>query len=263
MHRQMGHLSKARAPLRFQGLDHTFKMGDRMRVAICDDEAVQQQILRKYLEEWAQIKGETLETAVFNSGESFLFAWEEDRDFDLLILDIELGRLSGMELAAKIRSQDERIPILFVTGYDKYMAQGYEVAALHYLMKPLRREKLFQVLDKVKRLEKNEEKLLFKTDRGPVSMPPSKIWYVEARAHQCVLYTEEEEYVLSSGIHEMAELLEHYREFVRCHRSYVVNVRHILAAVKSELVLDDKRRIPVSRSLEKTVKQAFMEMFKG
>lgn len=234
-----------------------------MRIAICDDEAVQQQILQKYLEEWAKMNGEVLETELFLSGESFLFAWEDDRAFDLLILDIEMGQLSGMELAAKIRSQNENIPMLFVTGYDKYMAQGYEVAALHYLMKPVHKEKFFDVLDKVKKLGKNEEKRLFQTDKGPISLPMSKIWYVEARAHQCVLYTEEDEYVLYSGINEMAELLGNNREFVRCHRSYVVNVRHILAAVKSELVLDDKRRIPVSRNSEKRVKQVFMEIFKG
>lgn len=234
-----------------------------MRIAICDDEAVQQQILQKYLEEWAKMNGEVLETELFISGESFSFAWEEDRVFDLLVLDVEMGQLNGMELAAKIRSQDENIPILFVTGYDKYMAQGYEVSALHYLLKPVHKEKLFEVLDKVKKLGKNEEKLLFQTDRGPISLPVSKIWYVEARAHQCVLYTEEDEYILYSGINEMAEILGNYREFVRSHRSYVVNVRHILAAVKSELVLDDKRRIPVSRSSEKRVKQVFMEIFKG
>ena len=234
-----------------------------MRIAICDDEAVQQQIIQKYLEEWAEMNGEVLETELFISGESFSFAWEEDRVFDLLILDVEMGQLNGMELAAKIRSQDENIPILFVTGYDKYMAQGYEVSALHYLLKPVHKEKLFEVLDKVKKLGKNEEKLLFQTDKGPISLPVSKIWYVEARTHQCVLYTEEDEYILYSGINEMAEILGNYREFVRCHRSYVVNVRHILAAVKSELVLDDKRRIPVSRNSEKRVKQVFMEIFKG
>lgn len=234
-----------------------------MRIAICDDEAVQQQMLRKYLEEWTQTRGEVLETALFMSGESFLFVWEDDKAFDLLILDIEMGQVNGVELAAKIRSQDENIPILFVTGYDRYMAQGYEVAALHYLLKPLHKEKFFEVLDKVQKRGKKEEKLLLQTDRGPVSMLLSKIWYVEARAHQCVLYTEEDEYTLYSGISEMAELLRNYREFVRCHRSYVVNVRHVMAAVKSELVLDDKRRLPVSRSSEKRVKQIFMDIFKG
>ena len=234
-----------------------------MRIAICDDEVVQQQLLQKYLEEWIKINGGILETELFQSGESFLFAWEDDRDYDLLILDIEMGQLSGMELAAKIRSQDENIPILFVTGYDRYMAQGYEVAALNFLMKPLHKEKLFEVLDKVKKRGKNEEKLLFQTDKGPISLMLSKIWYVEARAHQCILYTEEEEYLVYSGISEMAKLLGSYRGFIRCHRSYLVNVQHILAVVKSELILDDKRRLPVSRNSEKAVNQAFIEIFKG
>ena len=235
----------------------------QMRIAICDDEAVQQELLRKYLEEWTGKNGEVLETELFSSGESFLFAWDDDRDFDLLILDIEMGQLNGMELARKIRRQDEDIPILFVTGYEKYMAQGYEVAALHYLMKPLLKEKLFEVLDKIKKRGKNEEKQFFQTDKGPVSLPLSKIWYVEARAHQCILYTEGEEYTLYSGISEMAQLLGGHREFVRCHRSYLVNVQHILAVVKSELILDDKRRLPVSRNSEKAVNRAFVDLYKG
>lgn len=234
-----------------------------MRIAICDDEAVQQQLLRKYLEEWAVENKDTLETELFLSGESFLFAWEDDRDYDLLIFDIEMGEMNGMELAGKIRMQDEEIPILFVTGYDRYMAQGYEVSALHYLMKPVHREKLFEILDKVKKMGKKEEKLFFQTEKGPVSLPLSKIWYVEARAHQSILYTESEEYILCSSIGDMAQYLGSRREFVRCHRSYLVNLHHVLAIVKSELVLDDKRRLPVSRSAEKGVNQAFIEIFKG
>lgn len=234
-----------------------------MRIAICDDETAQQLLLRKYLEEWVQKNGEVLETKLFQNGESFLFAWEDDRDYDLLILDIEMGQLNGMELAAKIRSQDENIPILFVTVYDKYIAQGYEVAALHYLTKPLHKEKLFEVLDKVRKIGKNEEKQYFQTDEGPISLPLSKIWYVEARAHQCILYTEEQAYTLYSGISEMAKLLGSHREFVRCHRSYLVNVQHISAIVKSELIMDDKRKLPLSRNSEKTVNQAFIEIFKG
>jgi len=234
-----------------------------MRIAICDDEAVQQQLLRKYLEEWAAVNRMALETKLFLNGESFLFAWEDDRDYDLLIFDIEMGEMNGMELAASVRRQDEEIPILFVTGYDKYMAQGYEVSALHYLMKPVRREKLFEILDKVKKKGKQEEKLFFQTDRGPVSMPLSKIWYVEARAHQSILYTEKEEYTLCSSIGEMVQYLGSRREFVRCHRSYLVNIQHVQAIVKSELILDDKRRLPVSRSAEKSVNQVFIEFFRG
>lgn len=234
-----------------------------MRIAICDDEEVQQKLLKKYLEEWAAINHIPLETTLFPSGEAFLFAWEEDKDYDLLILDIEMGQINGMELAESIRRQDEDIPILFVTGYERYMAQGYEVAALHYLLKPLHKEKLFAVMDKLKKKEKKEEKLLFQTDNGALSLPSSKIWYVEARAHQCVLYTADEEYILHSSIGETAQYLEKCPEFIRCHRSYLVNIQHIAAIIKPELILDDKRRLPVSRSASKNVNQAFLSFYKG
>ena len=234
-----------------------------MRIAICDDEEIQQKLLRKYLEEWGKTREIALETEFFLSGESFVFTWEEDKRFDLLILDIEMGKLNGMELADYIRRQDENIPILFVTGYDRYMAQGYEVAALHYLMKPLNKEKFFEVLDRLQEKGEQEEKLFFHTEEGVLALLPSKIWYVEARGHQCILYTKEEEYILHTSISEVAQYLGGHKEIVRSHRSYLVNVQHISSIVKSEAILDDKRRIPVSRSAEKGVNQAFIEMFRG
>lgn len=232
-----------------------------MRIAICDDEEVQQKLLKKYLEEWARQNHIPLETSLFPSAEAFVFAWEDDKNYDLLILDIEMGKINGMELAGNIRRQDEDIPILFVTGYDKYMAQGYEVAALHYLLKPVRKEKFFAVMDKLNQKGKPEEKLLFQTDNGVISMPVSKIWYVEAMAHQCILYTAEEEHVLHSSIGETEQYLESHKELIRCHRSYLVNMQHIASIVKSELVLDDKRRLPISRSAQKKVNQEFLAYY--
>lgn len=123
-----------------------------MRIGICDDEEAQRLLIRKYVEEWAYDSKIGLETKLFASGESFWFAWEDDSAYDLLVFEIEMGQMSGMELAARIREKDEDIPILFVTGYDSYMAQGFEVAALHYLLKLLRKEKLFAVLDKFNKM---------------------------------------------------------------------------------------------------------------
>lgn len=234
-----------------------------MRIAICDDEEVQQNLLKKYLAEWAEEKEIPLETMTFISGESFIFAWEDDRAYDLLILDIEMGVLNGMELAARIREQDEEIPILFVTGYEQYMAQGYEVAALHYLIKPVHKEKLFAVLDRLKERVKTEEKLLFETDKGVISLPVSKIWYIEAQGHQSILYTADEDYTLHQSISEVVEYVSGKRAFVRCHRSYMINMQHVSAIVKSELILDDKRRIPVSRSSAKEVNAAFIEHYRA
>lgn len=232
-----------------------------MRVAICEDEEAQRMLLQNCLIEWAGNNGIVLEVEPFPSAEGFLFAWTDDRDYDLLILDIEMGKVNGMELAARVRRQDEDIPILFVTGYEQYMPQGYEVSALHYLLKPLDRNRLFQTLDRLKD-RKNEEKLLFHTEETYVSLPLSQIWYVEAKAHRCILYTKNEEYLLSLSFGDMEKELDSHREFIRCHRSYLVNVQHICAIAQSELFLDDKRRLPVSRSAKKRVNEAFIKLYK-
>lgn len=140
-----------------------------MRIAVCDDKELQCRLLTEYLQEWAMGADVLMEVIPFLSGESFLFSWEDDNAYDLLVLDIEMGELSGMELAEKVRAQNEEIPILFVTGYDQYMAQGYEVSAIQYLLKPLHKEKLFGVLDKLQRGQKAEEKLAFRGEDGSPS----------------------------------------------------------------------------------------------
>lgn len=236
-----------------------------MRIAICDDETAQQQLLSKYLHEWGASRGIPIEIAAFPDGESLLFAWEEDKAFELLILDIEMRKINGMELAQMIRKTDELVPILFVTGYDQYMAQGYEVSALHYLLKPINTDKLFHVLDRLQNSVRTEKKLLFKTDEAALSIPAAKIWYFEACAHQCMLYTADEKYEIKQSITALEKYLTENgnmgtSSFVRCHRSYIVNLQHISTIVKNELILDNGIRLPVSRHTCKAVNEAFIKL---
>ena len=76
-----------------------------------------------------------------------------------------------MELAAKLREKQMDVPILFVTGYEQYMPQGYDVGALHYLLKPVNKEKLFEILDRQKKNHPDETKFLVKTTEGSPSKP--------------------------------------------------------------------------------------------
>lgn len=234
-----------------------------MKVAICDDEKAERELIERFLKEWASKREKNLETVCFSSGEGFWFSWEEDKAYDLLILDIELGKLNGMELAKRIRMENEEIPILFITGYDEFMAQGYEVAALHYLLKPLQKEKLFDVLERLKRMKKQEEKILFQTEEGIISLPPSKIWLIEACRHQCILCSEGREMILKESISSAEKKLEGKKGFIRCHRSYLVNLSYISAILKTEIVLDNGKRIPLSRRVSKEVNMAFIKKYQG
>ena len=229
-----------------------------MRSAICDDEKAQRGLITKYLQEWARENGQILELTEFPDAESLLFCWEDEKRFDLLILDIEMGALSGMELAERIRRENEDIPILFITGYETYMAQGYEVSAIQYLLKPLSKEKLFTVLERLRRQQRPEEKLAFQTGEGVLLLTPSQIWFAEARGHQSLLSTAHESYQLRHSITELWKMLDGQKGFVRSHRSYLVNLRHISAITRTELVMDDFRRLPISRGAYRAVNAAFI-----
>lgn len=232
-----------------------------MRIAVCDDEVSQVALLEKLLSEWAKEHKIAITVVPFFSGEEFIFHWEDDKEYDLLILDIEMGKMNGMEMAKKIRQTDEQLPILFITGYDDYMAQGYEVAAIHYLLKPVNQEKLFEVLDRVQKKEKQEERLFFQGKEGNLGFLMSQIWYVEALGHQCVLYTKEKEWTLRQSISEVEEYLCQRKEFIRCHRSYLINLQHVSALIKTEVILDNNKRLPLSRSASKKVNEAFIRNF--
>ena len=232
-----------------------------MRVAICDDEQVQCQLLTKQLHEWAKEQSVLLEVVPFCNAESFLFHWEDDKKFDLLVLDIEMGELSGMELAKKLRKEGEHVPILFVTGYEYYMAQGYDVEALHYLLKPLKREKLFEVMQRLQKSRKTEEKVLFQAEEGKVFLLPSEIWVIEAMAHQCRLTTVNNCYELKCSISDAKSKFQNEPGIIAVHRSFLVNLRHVSSIMKSELVMDNGMRIPLSRSKSKEVNKAFIKYY--
>lgn len=232
-----------------------------MRIAICDDEKVQRALIIKYLQEWAAQRCEFLETVDFSCAENFLFTWEDDKQFDLLILDIEMGALSGMELARKIREENEDIPILFITGYETYMAQGYEVSAIQYLLKPMYKDKLFTALDKLKRGRKAEAKIPFQTDDGLLFLAPSDIWFLEAAGHYCILHTADTARQLRSSFTETFKILSPHKTFIHCHRSYVVNLKHVSAITRTDLVMDNHTKLPISRNSYQSVNQAFIRNY--
>lgn len=233
-----------------------------MRIAIVEDESSQRQLIAQYLGEWRRRDEPKPESVCFQNSESFLFSWEEDKQFDLLILDIEMGDINGMELARKLRSEGEQIPILFVTGYQEYMQYGYDVGALHYLMKPLQKQKLFQVLERLAlEQEKEEKKLLVDTVDGKMSISLDKIWYVEASAHRSQLFLEHAQITLKNSFGEIEEWMRGRSEFVKCHRSYLINLKHVSSLGKTDVFLDDGRNVPLSRLAAKQVGAAFIRYY--
>ena len=120
----------------------------RIKIAVCDDSTVDQRYVSDMVDRWAVQREHTVHVDTFISAESFLFHYAEESDYDILLLDIEMGEMDGVSMARQLRRGNDAVQIIFITGHSDYISEGYEVEALHYLMKPVREEKLHSVLDR-------------------------------------------------------------------------------------------------------------------
>lgn len=104
------------------------------RIAVCDNDTAEIEYLASIVNEWSRKTNNLTAISLFRSAEAFLYDYAENKNYDILLLDIEMERISGVELARYIRAQNREIQIVFVTGYRDYILEGYEVEALHYLI---------------------------------------------------------------------------------------------------------------------------------
>lgn len=238
----------------------------KYKIAVCDDIEQDAQYIIAAVNRWSEKENISVDMNVFPSAESFLFQYAENKDFDILLLDIEMKAMNGVELAKRIREENDSVQIIFITGFPDFMADGYEVSALHYLMKPVSFDKLSTVLNRAaNKLNKTEKSVLFAVDDETVRVSVSEIISVEAFAHSCVLMTMHTRYELKKGISAIEKMLCETagEEFVRCHRSYIVGVKYIKSISKTDITLDGGTKIPLSRNHYQAVNQAFIRYFKG
>lgn len=231
-----------------------------LTIAICDDNENQIKELRRLLDEWSADKPFALAIKEYISAEGFLFSYS-DTPCDLLLLDIEMRGLNGMELAKRLRSNGDMLPIVFITGYSDYIAEGYDVEALHYLLKPVAKEKLFAVLDKYveKRSVKTDE-LLVETADGATHISADRITYIEAFGRKTALHLSDDTIIdCTMSISKFSAM--QVNGFVSSHRSYIVNLRYIRTIARTALILDSGEEIPLSRRLYSEVNRRFIEFY--
>lgn len=177
------------------------------RIAICDDRQEDREYVRQLTARWAQQRGNQVEMTEFCSAEQFLFSCPQP-DFDLLLLDIEMGEMDGVSLAKQVRRTNELMQIVFITGYSDYITEGYEVAALHYLMKPVKEEKLFVVLDRaVERLHKNTKVLTLETSEEMVRVPLYQVSALEVQRNYVTVHARQD-YTVKKSLSELMEQLD-------------------------------------------------------
>lgn len=232
--------------------------GVRYKIAICDDLESDRDYLKDLLNKWANDYSHLLSIDAFSSAESFLFHYEEAKDYDILLLDIEMGLMDGVSMAKKIRQDNDTVQIIFITGYSDYIAEGYEVNALHYLMKPVKEEKFFSVLERaIEKISKNDVVLNMDSANGMVRVPIYQIRFAEVFGNYVTIHANDE-VVVKMTLNEIEKLLD--ERFYRVGRSVIVNLNEVSRVTKTEIKLLDGTSIHLPRGAYDGVNRAIINM---
>lgn len=229
----------------------------KYRIAICDDEQNQIEYITSIVTSWSNHKGHSCEIRTFASAEAFLFEYEEDKAYDILLLDVEMKNMNGIELAKRIRKDNNRAEIIFITSHFEFVGEGYEVDALHYLIKPISVEKLTQVLTKAaEKLSVEPPSVVISCEGETVKLYESDILYVESFLHYIVIHTKDNEYKIKENISVFENNVSDV--FYRIHRSYLVSLKYITRISRTSVNIGNTE-LPLSRGKYDNINRAFIE----
>ena len=229
----------------------------KYKIAICDDDQSQIEDITSIVVSWSSHEGHNCEIRTFASAEAFLFEYEEDKAYDILLLDVEMKNMNGIDLAKRIRKDNNRVEIIFITSHFEFVGEGYEVDALHYLIKPVSTEKLTQVLTKAgEKLAIESLWVVIAYEGETVKLYETDIFYVEAFLHYIVIHTKDKEYKIKENISVFESKVSD--DFYRIHRSYLVSLKHITRISRTSVNIGNTE-LPLSRGKYDDINRAFIE----
>ena len=194
-----------------------------MRVAICDDERESCNGLSLLIKR----QEPDCEVACFHTCRQFL---EAAQHFDILLLDIQMEEMGGIEVARALRGRGERTVLIFVTALKEYAPEAFEVSAFHYLLKPIDEGKLREVLGRAvgeaKKKDGRRRQLFVRTKGRSLTIDQGDILYIESKAKKAEIHTVKETIEIYAAMSGLEEQLD--ERFYRCHRGYLVNMAYIV-----------------------------------
>lgn len=231
------------------------------RIALCDDEQKILDEVLQYINKYAESKNiQSLEVFPFDSASSLKNALDDEKSFDIFVLDVYIGKEMGTALAKNIRERGIDSPIIFLTTSVEHAPQGYETGTLRYLIKPLEPEKFYEAIDAAcLQAEKLQSKLIrFKTENGIESINANNIMYSEAHDHyQYIKLDNGQTIKVRTTVSELYALLAKNDGFFRLGSAYIINLRNIKNLTSSAILLYDNTTIPIPRGKHAELKKVF------
>lgn len=194
----------------------------------------------------------------FCSAEAFEAAVvAEDCRFDVLLLDIELEEKTGLDLARELRDKGDRVSIIFITGCEKYLREGYSVQPIHYLLKPIEKGALTKALNTDIKLNYNAKTVVLRKGIKTAAFALKDILYIESSNHIVTIHLTNSELSFPLTLAEAMQVLPD-NAFCQIHKSYMVNMEHIVELSRTEATLSNSARLPVGRRYYQEAQRRFI-----
>lgn len=231
-----------------------------MHIAICDDDKEELARISSFLDKYQREHNASLTYKAFHSGVELL-STVKSGDFALYLLDVIMPAVNGVEVAKEIRSFDTEAKIVFLTSSPEFAVASYTVKAMDYILKPVEEGRLFGVLNELMTdSQKPQEGLTVKAKNGITRILFSRLVYVEVVNKQVYFHLADNSVrEVTARLSEFEQTLLARPEFMRVHRSYIVNLFQINELTANGLTTHQGNSIPVSRALYKEVRDAYVK----
>ena len=228
-----------------------------MDIWICEDSKTLADSLADIINGWAELRGEHVDIASFQTGEVML---ERELQPDILFLDVKLPGISGEEAARQLRDKNRELVIIFFTAYSEYMRSALELHAFDFLEKPITKDRVFGTLDDIAALKRPRvgKNIMLETDKGVHVISSGEILYAERMARKILVVTGEAQFLAKATLAGLYDELNSMG-FVYCHRGCLVNLEQIVEIEGNRLVFPDGRGCEIARQRIKDVRTAWIE----
>jgi len=234
---------------------------NHMRIAVCDDRAEERELIVSFLQEYSLANGRPFLYRVAENGFALMDFIEKGEVFDLIILDIIMPGMTGIETARAIRKYDAGVKILFLTSSAEFAVESYSVGAYHYLLKPINREVFFDIFEKAVRQSgrQNEECIIVSDGKAIRRLLLADIVYIEIMKRTVSFHLHNGSVVESQGtLSGLEQDVLRHSFFAKPHRSYLVNLRHVTGITGKEIKTDIDSDIPMARGRYQAMRDAFL-----
>lgn len=233
-----------------------------LRIAVCDDRREDLLHIEAIINDFLAVKAEhPAEYTLFSNAVDLLWAIEQGQRYDLVLLDILMPSMTGMDAAREIRHFDQDVKIVFLTSSTEFAVESYTVNAYYYILKPIQKTQLYTLLDKVVYDTNNQadSSFLIRSNQGLVRAYINKLEFAEIIGRTIFYHFTDGSVTQAQGVlTELESVLLPHSCFIKPHRSYIVNMSHIASLSQREIRMRAGNIVPMAKAHYGDIKSAYV-----